>query len=387
MSKIISTITEDPFRLFFPLGILFALFGTLLWVELLFHQNIYPLVLHRHLMTTGFLLSFVTGFLMTAIPRFTQSEQASVFEVGLTFICLLLASLLTLFHLESLHHFFATLTLASLIFFAFKRFQKRKKNPPPSFLFVGLGLILWLLALLILFSHSIGWKNEVALWHATQFYTHGALLSLVLGVGGRLIPAILGWTEIVSQQNQNNDSEKSLAQMIPLNVFILLLLFLCSFPLEFFLQLQFGRALRAFVVLYFAIAYWRVHHFPKERNHLTWGIWLSAWCFVIGIFSHAFWLSGGVHSMHILYIGGFGLLTLLIATQVSLLHSDANKTKEKKSKKLLLIIILTLLAMITRVFAFLLPRVYLSHLAYAAIFFAFVLILWSLLVYRYKPFH
>ena len=79
---ITSQFVKEPYRLFFPLGTLLLLCGILLWVPLIWTGESYPVELHRYLMLNGFTGCFIGGFLMTAVPKFSQTESARVLEVA-----------------------------------------------------------------------------------------------------------------------------------------------------------------------------------------------------------------------------------------------------------------------------------------------------------------
>ena len=66
---------EGPFRIFFPIGAVFALVGVALWP--LYYAGAvaeYPSILHARLMIEGFMSSFIIGFLGTAGPRTTEAD-------------------------------------------------------------------------------------------------------------------------------------------------------------------------------------------------------------------------------------------------------------------------------------------------------------------------
>jgi uncharacterized protein involved in response to NO len=65
---------EEPFRIFFPIGAVLALFGVSLW-PLYYAGAIteYPSIPHARLMIEGFMASFIIGFLGTAGPRITSA--------------------------------------------------------------------------------------------------------------------------------------------------------------------------------------------------------------------------------------------------------------------------------------------------------------------------
>src|SRR5215470_15370218 len=60
--------TPDPYRVLFPLGLLFGLIGAGSWPVHLLGIGPYPAALHRALMVQGFEHGFVLGFLLTAMP-------------------------------------------------------------------------------------------------------------------------------------------------------------------------------------------------------------------------------------------------------------------------------------------------------------------------------
>ena len=73
----------EPYRVFFPLGILFGLSGVSLW-PLYFSglHKFYPGIMHARLMIEGFLGAFIVGFLGTAGPRLTGTAPLSRAELG-----------------------------------------------------------------------------------------------------------------------------------------------------------------------------------------------------------------------------------------------------------------------------------------------------------------
>src|SRR5262245_11795907 len=69
---------NDPYRIFFPLGILLGVMGVSIWQLYYFGiTQCYSGRAHAFVQTDGFLYAFITGFLLTAIPRFTGTEPPS----------------------------------------------------------------------------------------------------------------------------------------------------------------------------------------------------------------------------------------------------------------------------------------------------------------------
>src|SRR5476649_520235 len=84
---------EEPFRLFFPVGLMLGIVGVSLW--LLYYAGIiatYPATAHARLMIEGFMASFIIGFLGTAGPRITSTRHFSRGELTALFTLDLLAA-------------------------------------------------------------------------------------------------------------------------------------------------------------------------------------------------------------------------------------------------------------------------------------------------------
>jgi uncharacterized protein involved in response to NO len=374
---------DDPFRLFFPLGAALALAGVLPWAVQSFTHASYPRDLHRVLMIDGFTLSFVCGFLMTAVPRFTGSRHATMPEVSIVFLCLLLSGAGAFSSSQSLSFLSAAVVLLTLIAFAARRFLKKTSNPPYTFIFIGVGLLLWFFSNVVLFLNSTGALNSPPLTDiAWDLFTNGAIMSLILGVGGRLIPGILGWQQIVTHQRQRYEAPRPFLALVPPAIWIAVALFVLSYLLDPLLPLPLRLSARLAVALYFALGYWAIWKIPATRSLLTWNIWLSCWCLALGYLFPLLWPEFGVHVMHVLFIGGFSLLMLLISTRVSLAHSPGGTAPEKTSRSILVFSALILMAMLTRVTAILWPKIYLDHLGFAAMTWIAALVVWAFLVFK-----
>lgn len=83
---------------------------------------------------------------------------------------------------------------------------------------------------------------------------------------------------------------------------------------------------------------------------------------------------------HILYVGGFGLITMIVATRVIFGHSGQGHQFNRWNKALVICVGLILLGMATRVSADFLPRVRNSHHVYATICWVAVSIIWGIAI-------
>lgn len=361
---------KEPYRLFFPLGILYLLIGALIWVPLIWNPGIYPVLAHRYLMLNGFTGSFIGGFLMTAVPKFSRTESATSIEVAIYFIITLAGLLFALNDQETVTHIISALQAGTILAFLLRRIFKRQANPPYSFVFIFVGLILWI------FSAIAG-----AFWDLEAFknlHYEGAVAAIILGVGSRLIPGILGHVEIVSAQRTRYEKPVPLISTVPVPFFILI----ASFVTSYFLEENLGNGLRLIVVGTVGMYFWKLYQFPKIRTSLTWSIWISAWLIVISFVLKALWTEGMIHASHSFFINGIVLLSLLIATRV--LQSHGPKDNKLENLRLLYVVTgLIIFAALTRISAFLMPETYLRHLAYASIILCLAVCLWGFRYLKY----
>src|SRR5947208_1722517 len=87
---------REPFRIFFPLGVLAGIIGVSLWPLYFTHvPDFYPGLGHARIMACGLFGAFIFGFLGTAMPRMLSAKPLHVFQVLL--LVLLHAAMVTSF--------------------------------------------------------------------------------------------------------------------------------------------------------------------------------------------------------------------------------------------------------------------------------------------------
>ncbi len=350
--------------------------------------SIYPGTYHATIMIGGFLFLMAVGFLMTAIPAFTDTNKASSQELGMAIFLSLLLAIAGILNQPIIFHRCLLVEMVFLVFYGVKRVLKRKDDPPPTFIFVGFGILCGLCGMAIICLDDIGTVSGNWSMLGHNLFFQGMMLSLVLGVGSRLLPALMGWEEmpLVQITMSNSPKPKFLTNQMWLLLILMIALGL-SFFIEAFMNSQIGRTLRALVPTIIAFRFWQLHKLPLEKTWLSRWIWISGWCIVIGLWGYSLFPSYGVHLMHVTFIGGFSLLTLMIATRVTIAHGDEEYDLEGKSRGLKWAGILILAAMVTRVLAPFTMGTYRSHLGYASIMWIFALILWSFVFFKRILFH
>ncbi len=346
------------------------LWGALLWLPQMWSQESYPVVAHRYLMINGFCSFFIAGFLMTAVPKFSETPSAHPLEVsGFTFIAFI-GLFFSFYNQEALSYMASGFTGLILLLFFLRRLITKKINPPYSFIFIFIGLIFWIFS-----SFMCAYKP---LDTYKDLHSQGAILAIILGVGSRLVPGILGHVDIVQSQRKLYETKKAYLKTIPF--WFLLLIFI--FILSYFLTNSFGSLLRFLTVFSIALSYWKIYKFPADKTALTWSLWFSCWLIVVSFFISLIWPGGGIHVSHAFFLGGIVLLSLLIATRV--LQSHGIKDKKVENYKVLYVIsFLIFLAGATRVSAILMPEHYLHHLGYGSMTLVLAVLIWTGFYLRY----
>ncbi|MEK6704854.1 MAG: NnrS family protein [Bdellovibrionota bacterium] len=365
----------QPYQIFFPLGLVYSIWGALVWPWfVLQYGSSYPVSLHSGLMISGFLLNFATGFLLTAIPRFTGTVAARPSEIVTAFLINLCPFMVVLPALAAvapvIFHLAAVLTLSFLVVFFARRVLTSTMKVPDNFIFVGAGIGFGLFGGAMLLAYDVGLLPAAVLWPASTLLNQATMLFLILGIGGRLVRALLGWGPPVVQFGEQKGSAMAVS-------FILCTLLIAGFFVEFFWSIPFGRVIKAIAVSWLAVTSWKIYRFPRIKGQLARWLWVATWGLVVGLWTHALLPSFGMHAFHIVFVSGFGLMTLMIASRVTLAHGGYDLIIEHKSKVILATGILVIVAAFTRVTAPLVAAMYMRHLMYAGLVWVLAVLVWS----------
>lgn len=364
---------KNPYRIFFPLGWFLGLAGVSIWI-LMFSQIIvsYPKEIHADIMMGGFLIFFVAGFLLTALPWFTGTKGLDTPES--LFLGISVAGIFATVFLQNRLPYHAALLIHLVLLFIFclrrVRHQRAPTPPPLIFVFAGLGGGILSLAT---FSKSM----------SQLFFYQGFLLSFVLGVGIFLVPNLLGHGGCTQPIPLAIGTPRmTFLRSIPKLLWIVMTLFFLSFYIQTSLSERTGLTIRAALLTLVSFHDWKIYRLPTVRSALSIGLWLSCWLLLGGLWLQVVNPSYDIHARHLTYIGGFGLTTLMIATRVTLSHGGHDMTLESRSKRLQGAIVMILLAALTRVLARWLPEPYYwNHLDYASWLWVIGLLLWGSLCF------
>ncbi|MGB0992567.1 MAG: NnrS family protein [Akkermansiaceae bacterium] len=367
-------IAAEPYRVFFPVALAAGVLGVLLWPA--FYSGVlpyYPVFAHARVMIEGFVGGFAVGFLGTALPKMLSTPPLRLWQV-----CLLLA-----LHIGyCTAHLFGYLRTGDGIFAGMMilmialllvRVLCRKSLPPAGMALTGLGLFSGVFG--AAWGAVFGFQGDAFWGHFAQRLLYQAFIVLpLLGVGSFIFPMILG-----SQSKSAGLFGKAWRNKA-LEALLLGALVIATYWIEVHGQakaMSWVRAVLCFVWLTKESG-WLAK--PQSRGVMPWALRAGIVCLLGGMVATGILQEQKTALEHSLYIGGFGLITMMVATRVIYGHSGQGHQFQKWIKPITVLTGLLLFGMATRISADFLPRVRISHHVYAAILWVVVCIIWGIAV-------
>lgn len=368
----------EPFRLLFPLGVGIGIFGVMMWPLYVWNiTSVYPGPLHAKIMIEGFLTCFVVGFLGTALPRLLDVPRMTIWET-LGFAGLLIGT--TCLHYTGRSFlgdqvFF--LTLVALVSGLAVRAIFRKDTPPPGFVLVAMGILSALIgaATQVIVQISPTALPDLAAPVGKLLLYQGYLLLPIMGIGAFLLPRFFGLP--------NRQSFPESPTLPPGWKKRALFALACglgvmgSFVLEANGNLRSGYALRAASLLVYFFREVPAHRAGFGGGSLALGLRVALCSIPLGYTLMAIWPGRAFSFLHVVFISGFSLLTLIVASRVVLGHSGQSRRFRDSIRPVLVMISLVTLAMLTRVTADWMPDIRMNHYAYAALAWALGVLIWA----------
>lgn len=307
----------DPYRLFFPLGAIYAMAGTALWIAAALGGTPYPAELHRVLMIQGFEHCFVTGFLLTALPGLTHSEKARPAEIAAALAPLALFGVLALAERRIEAQILWLVSLAVLALAALRRLPRATQPPPVEFLFVLLGLAFGAAGSILLALPSAAQALALPARFADHLLSLGMVLTLVLGVGGLLVPTFTGMRDpleipFIARAHQRGP-RLALYAVVAAGL-------AGAFVLEAAGRSAAGALVRALAGTAMLLLVWKLPRGPGRRDLSALAMWSAGVLTLAGLWLLVFVPARPMAGLHVLFIGGFGLLTFAIGTRVVVAH-------------------------------------------------------------------
>jgi uncharacterized protein involved in response to NO len=320
---------SEPYRLFFPLGVLLSWAGVGHW--LLHGLGVledYRSIFHAMTQIQGFLISFAVGFLFTMIPRRTGTESPSTPELAIGAVAPIGTTIAAWLGQWAVAQLFWLVLAVTIVRFVAVRFrsQTAKRKPPNGFVWIPIAFLFGIGGSIMA---GLGGALGSSHWwlHAlgTRILLQAMFVSLVLGVGGLAIPLMTRGEAPADGSATPSDRRARLGHIA------LALLLLASFLVEQWISLPLAMSLRAAVVLTALLAsasLWKRPSLPGWNRRL---IWISAWCLPIGYALAAAFPFQYKAGLHVVFIGGLAMLALSVGAHVILGHGNFKEELARRS--------------------------------------------------------
>jgi uncharacterized protein involved in response to NO len=308
---------SEPFRIFFPLGVLLGWVGLSQWIAFpLGWIKSYSCELHGLMQVQSFLVAFALGFLFTALPRRTQSAPPSAAEVGLAvaLVCAITIAGTLGWRTAMMVAYVAVLVL--LTRFAVVRFlgDAAGRRPPAAFVLVPLAVLQGMVGPVLV---TLGPRATGSPWMyplGRLLIEQGVFLCFVVGIGGLLLPLVGGWPPPPDLGSSPRETRRAL------------LYGLCGLAIVASEVAEARGSVRAAPIVRGAVVAlglalgggaWRA---PRKAGFHRRLIWLSMWLTPAGVALSGLFPAYRVAMLHVLFIGGFSLMVLAVGTHVSYAH-------------------------------------------------------------------
>ena len=365
----------EPFRIFFPLGLLLGATGVALWPMFVWHAiDFYPASAHVRLMIEGLMGAFIIGFLGTAGPRLLDARPLQAAETSTLLILQILSACL---HLTRNQIAGDIAFLALLLFFVgamSRRVRARQDLPPPNFVLVLFGLLNAIGGIALILAARCLLNGFFLNQLGTLMLNEGFVLFPILGVGTFFFPRFLGGAKPeAADLNIATALWKKKAVIAAATGLVIWL----SFVMEALAWSRSAAVVRGVATLFYFIAQGRLAERPIGPAFLAQCFRLGAALLVAGLLLPAALPSYRLANLHLTFIGGFTIILFTVSTRVILGHSGQRHLFQKRLRFLIAALALLVLAMFARVAADFFPPQRNSHLLYAALIWLVAAVVWA----------
>jgi uncharacterized protein involved in response to NO len=349
--------------LFFPLGVILGGIGVSHWV--LYGAGItstYSCAVHGAVQMQAFMMAFALGFLLTALPRRTRSLPPSPVEMLVLASALIVTTVTALNESWVLAEAAYALQFLVLLQFALRRFLGRSANrrPPAAFVLIPIGIIHGLVGAASIAAASAFDAYIGAMPLGLLLVEQGVFLCFVAGVGSLILPLMAGAPPPLDLDAGPRERLKA-AGYAAIGIVIF-----ASFLLEFRGSVQLAPLLRAAAMTIILVLDGTALRPPGKPGIHRRLVWVAVWLIPLGLFVAALFPDYRVPALHIVFIGGFSLMSFAVATHVALNHLDLEELALRSPRPVVALGVLLLLAVVIRFFADL-TETYFLYLTIAAL--------------------
>jgi uncharacterized protein involved in response to NO len=347
----------------------------LLWPLHLFgFMPTYPGQIHARIMAHGLFAGFIFGFLGTAMPRMLGAHPLrpiEVFPIAFAYLATIAVYAAGSIRLGSALFVTTLLIFASIMF---PRIGKRKNLPPPGFILVAMSLLSGL-AGAILSALNLAEKFPTAPALEGLLTYQGFVLLPILGIGPFILPRFFGL------QSAHDLPESLLPTRAWLRKAALAAIagafIIASFFIEARGSIRFAYALRFVVTAAYMFVEMPLKVGPGGTNVFGAAIRISLIGIVSGFLAVALFPAYRVGLLHLTLVGGFAVITFVVATRVLFGHSGHLARLKSRNRWFLLSVALMLFGMATRISGDFWPKIMASHYIYGALLWISGVGLWA----------
>jgi uncharacterized protein involved in response to NO len=372
-------LAREPFRIFFPAGVLAGIAGVALWpLHLLGVMESYPGLIHARIMACGLFGGFIFGFLGTAVPRMLSAKPLRVVEVAILFTFYIAMVLVFAFSQPHLGDALFLLLLTTFVAFMARRAASRRDTPPPGFVLVGLAL----------FSAAAGsvlgvlqhYRELGAFWVTLQrlLLYQGFVLLPILGIGPFILPRFFGMQSAHDFPEALSPTSNWLKEALV--AFAAGTLILASFVIEANGSYRLAYGIRFTTTLMYLLLEMPFHRAPKAGHALGASIRIAFAGILAGFLAVSMFPAYRVGLLHLTLVGGFAVITFVVATRVVFGHSGKLALLKGRNRWLWVAVGLMLFGMATRISGDFWPKILASHYIYGALIWIAGVLLWAVYV-------
>ncbi|HXQ22267.1 MAG TPA: NnrS family protein [Candidatus Acidoferrales bacterium] len=353
---------REPFRIFFPLGVLLAWLGISHWLlYAIGATTTYSCLFHGLVQMQAFMMAFAIGFLLTALPRRTQTKPVSAGEIAAMATALIVVAGAAMVEWWMIVEAAYAALFVLLLQFAIRRFLGREagRRPPAAFVLIPFGVAHGVGGAVLIVVSTLRGVPAWTMGLGRLCVEQGVFLCFAIGVGGLVLPLMSGGAPPPDLDASPRERRKVVVYGAA-GAGILL-----SLILEQLGWARGGPLVRAMVVtsgLGVGAAAWRKPARPGVHRKL---VWLSVWLMPIGLAVSGLWPDYRVPALHILFIGGFSLMAFGVATHVALSHLDMEQDALGRPPAVVVLGVLFVIALCARLAADM-SATYFVHLGWAA---------------------
>ena len=370
---------KEPFRIFFPAGVLAGLIGVGLWPLYFSGMSAwYPGQNHARIMAYGLFGGFIFGFLGTAMPRMLSAKPLNAWQA---------ITLLAIHAMMVLSFATSKLVLGDALFLVLLgafgsciavRARKRRDTPPPGFVLVGLAFACVVVGTVLAILQNYRELSFFSVSLQRLLSYQGFVLLPILGIGPFILPRFFG-------MNSEHDFAEALvpsADWTRKAVLALVagVLIVTSFFIEAAGWHRLAHWIRFLTTLTYLLLEMPFHRAPSAGSALGASIRIAFAVLLAGFLSIAVFPGYRVSLLHLTLIGGFAVIAFVVATRVVFGHSGNLERLKERNRWLLIAVGLMLFGMATRISGDVWPKLMISHYVYGALVWMAGVLLWAFFV-------